>query len=343
MFDEVPEPVWKTSIGNWSSSSPAAIRSPAAAMRSALSASSRPSSPFTRAAAALIRPSQRATGAGIGSPETGKLAIALRVSPPHSSCVWSRVGHASQPTRGAPVSSSSSQRRASPAAARAARRRRARRRRSPASPRSRRSRRPSRRAAPRASGRRRAARRPARASASSRSTVSVASFLFVPITPLGPRLIQPGAVGPARRRRRGPPRSGSSPLRVVEGHAGQRDALVADAAEDETGRDHLALAGRARDERPPSSTSSLRTTSTASTRPSPTERDRRGEEAQARSAAACRLAAAARTRCSSSTFRRARSRSSSSARRSPGRARGRPDRRPTRRPRARRAPSARAA
>ena len=37
MFDEVPEPVWKTSIGNWSSSSPAAIRSAAAAIRSALS------------------------------------------------------------------------------------------------------------------------------------------------------------------------------------------------------------------------------------------------------------------------------------------------------------------
>ena len=36
MFDEVPEPVWKTSIGNWSSSSPSAIRSPAAAIRSAL-------------------------------------------------------------------------------------------------------------------------------------------------------------------------------------------------------------------------------------------------------------------------------------------------------------------
>ena len=28
MFEEVPEPVWKTSIGNWSSSSPAAMRSP---------------------------------------------------------------------------------------------------------------------------------------------------------------------------------------------------------------------------------------------------------------------------------------------------------------------------
>ena len=35
--------------------------------------------------------------------------------------------------------------------------------------------------------------RPARASSSSSSTVSVASFLFVPITPLGPRLIQPVA------------------------------------------------------------------------------------------------------------------------------------------------------
>ncbi len=84
MFDDVPEPVWKTSIGNWSSSSPLAIRSPAAAMRSAFSGSSRPSSAFTRAAAALIRPSQRATEAGIGSPETGKLATAFVVSPPQS-------------------------------------------------------------------------------------------------------------------------------------------------------------------------------------------------------------------------------------------------------------------
>ena len=87
MFDEVPEPVWKTSIGNWSSSSPFAIRSAAAAIRRAFSSSSSPSSALTRAAAALIRPSQRATGVGIGSPETGKLAIALRVSPPHSSDV----------------------------------------------------------------------------------------------------------------------------------------------------------------------------------------------------------------------------------------------------------------
>ncbi len=82
MFELVPEPVWNTSIGNWSSNSPAAIRSPADAMRSATSLSSSPRSAFTRAAAALIRPSQRATGAGIGSPETVKFAIAFSVSAP---------------------------------------------------------------------------------------------------------------------------------------------------------------------------------------------------------------------------------------------------------------------
>ena len=86
MFEEVPDPVWKTSIGNWSSSSPSAIRVAAAEIRSALSASSRPRPAFARAAAPLIRPSQRATGAGIGSPETGKLATAFVVSPPQSSC-----------------------------------------------------------------------------------------------------------------------------------------------------------------------------------------------------------------------------------------------------------------
>jgi hypothetical protein len=84
MFDDVPEPVWKTSIGNWSSSSPAAMRRPAAEIRSAFSASRRPSSALTSAAAALIRPSHRATGAGIGSPETGKFPIAFFVSPPQS-------------------------------------------------------------------------------------------------------------------------------------------------------------------------------------------------------------------------------------------------------------------
>ena len=84
MLELVPEPVWKTSIGNWSSNSPAATRSAAAAIRSASSASSSPRSAFTRAAAALMRPSQWATGSGIGSPDTGKLSTALSVSPPQS-------------------------------------------------------------------------------------------------------------------------------------------------------------------------------------------------------------------------------------------------------------------
>ena len=84
MFEEVPEPVWKTSIGNWSSCSPSATASPASAIRSARSASSSPSSPFALAAAALSRPSQRMTGTGIGSPEIGKLSTAFVVSPPQS-------------------------------------------------------------------------------------------------------------------------------------------------------------------------------------------------------------------------------------------------------------------
>src|SRR3954452_21412157 len=85
MFDEVPEPVWKTSIGNWSSCSPFATSSPAFATRSARSASSSPSSAFARAAAAFSLPSQWITGAGIGWPEVWKFSTALDVSPPHRS------------------------------------------------------------------------------------------------------------------------------------------------------------------------------------------------------------------------------------------------------------------
>ena len=85
MFDEVPDPVWKTSIGNWSSCSPAATASAAVAMRPATASSSSPSSALTRAAAPLIRPSQRTTGRGTRSPDTGKFSTALRVSPPQSS------------------------------------------------------------------------------------------------------------------------------------------------------------------------------------------------------------------------------------------------------------------
>src|SRR4051794_39598926 len=85
MFEEVPEPVWKTSIGNWSSWRPSAISSAAAAIRFARSASSSPRSALARAAAPLMRPSQRTTSTGTRSPETGKLSTALRVSMPQSS------------------------------------------------------------------------------------------------------------------------------------------------------------------------------------------------------------------------------------------------------------------
>lgn len=44
MLELVPEPVWNTSIGNWSSCRPSAISPAAAMMASALSAASRPRS-----------------------------------------------------------------------------------------------------------------------------------------------------------------------------------------------------------------------------------------------------------------------------------------------------------
>ena len=86
MFVEVPDPVWKTSIGNWSSCRPAPMSSAAAPIRSARSASSLPRSALTRAAAPLIAASQRTTLTGTRSPETGKFSTALAVSPPHRCC-----------------------------------------------------------------------------------------------------------------------------------------------------------------------------------------------------------------------------------------------------------------
>ena len=88
MFEDVPEPVWKTSMGNCSSWSPFATSSPALAIRSARSESSWPRSAFARAAAAFSRPSQWITGAGTGCPEMRKFSTAFVVSPPQS---WSAV------------------------------------------------------------------------------------------------------------------------------------------------------------------------------------------------------------------------------------------------------------
>src|SRR2546429_359610 len=58
-------------------------------MRSARSASRRPRSALTRAAAALIRPSHRITGVGTGCPETGKFSTAY--GKPGAHHVLSRV------------------------------------------------------------------------------------------------------------------------------------------------------------------------------------------------------------------------------------------------------------
>ena len=101
MFEEVPEPVWKTSIGNWSSCSPAATASPAAGDPLGEVGVEPAQLAVGLAAAAFSRPSQRTTGTGTRSPETGKLSTALVVSPPQScsvkvdasmkSCPWQRI------------------------------------------------------------------------------------------------------------------------------------------------------------------------------------------------------------------------------------------------------------
>ena len=84
MFVEVPEPVWKTSIGNCASCLPAAISPAAFSIFEAVRFGSRPSSPLTAAAAPFTRASQCTTDTGTVSPEIGKFSTALVVSPPHS-------------------------------------------------------------------------------------------------------------------------------------------------------------------------------------------------------------------------------------------------------------------
>ena len=67
MFVEVPDPVWKTSSTNWSSSLPSATSWAACCMGSDSAPSRRPSSTLTWAAAILIRPI--AWDEGSGQPE----------------------------------------------------------------------------------------------------------------------------------------------------------------------------------------------------------------------------------------------------------------------------------
>ena len=95
MFDDVPEPVWNTSIGNWSSNSPAATSSAAAAIASPTGfvdlrhvAQAR----VHRAASRLDqreRADQRARS--IGSPEIGKFSTARWVCAPQCASAGTRT------------------------------------------------------------------------------------------------------------------------------------------------------------------------------------------------------------------------------------------------------------
>ena len=76
MFEEVPEPVWNTSIGYWSSWSPAMTWSAAATMASARSCEMMPSSAFALAAAFLTCARAWMWAGSRPLPEIGKFSTA---------------------------------------------------------------------------------------------------------------------------------------------------------------------------------------------------------------------------------------------------------------------------
>ena len=98
MFELVPEPVWNTSTGKWSSTSPSAIRPAADTMASTLVFSRRPRRPLTVAQADLSRPRARICARSRPLPETGKFSTAR--------WVWARQS-ASTGTRTSPMVSCS--------------------------------------------------------------------------------------------------------------------------------------------------------------------------------------------------------------------------------------------
>ena len=98
MLDEVPDPVWNTSIGNSASQSPAATSSAAAEIAAALSASSSPRRARTWAPKPLISASPRISSRSIGCPEIGKFSTARWVCARH----FARAG-----TRTSPIESCS--------------------------------------------------------------------------------------------------------------------------------------------------------------------------------------------------------------------------------------------
>ena len=91
MFDEVPEPVWKTSTGKCSSQRPSATSAAASAIALAMSLSSTPSSALTCAAAALIRARASMWARSRRCPEMGKFSTARWVWARHLACAGTRT------------------------------------------------------------------------------------------------------------------------------------------------------------------------------------------------------------------------------------------------------------
>ena len=83
MFDDVPDPVWKTSIGKCSSHFPSATSVAASAMALAMSFSMVFWRPLTVAAAPLIRASAAIRLRSFRIPEIGKFSTARWVCAPH--------------------------------------------------------------------------------------------------------------------------------------------------------------------------------------------------------------------------------------------------------------------
>ena len=91
MLELVPDPVWNTSMGNWSSWRPSAISLAAAMIASAFSAPSSPRSLFTCAQAALSRAMARIWFRSRPRPEIGKFSTARWVWARHRALAGTRT------------------------------------------------------------------------------------------------------------------------------------------------------------------------------------------------------------------------------------------------------------
>src|SRR5262245_41275224 len=87
----VPDPVWNTSRGKWSSNAPKAISEAASWMATATSFGITRIRPFTVAATPLMEPSAWISSGGTRSPEMGKFSIARWVCAPHRAVVGTRT------------------------------------------------------------------------------------------------------------------------------------------------------------------------------------------------------------------------------------------------------------